>query len=437
MTGVMHRKFGPIVKMNGVFARADMVILFEPEHVDQVYRSLEANPLRPGFETMEYYREVIKKDTFEGIYGLTTAQGPQWRDFRTKVNPAMLKPKLVKVYTDPLNEIAEDFVKRLNQLKEDKPYLEDNFLFEITKWSLESVALVALGSRLGCLTDNLSSDHPATKLMQCAKDILQLSFKLELLPSPWKYIATPAFKKLMRTYDIQWDVSKHYIDLAKKRITERQHDIPEEDKSILEKLFAIDEKVAIVMANEMLFAGIDTAAFTAVSVIYHLASNPDKQQKLREEVRSGSDQKRYLRACVKEALRIWHVVPSNLRRTDRDHVVGGYHIPPGIDVIAPNQYLSSLEKYYPRAKEFIPERWLADKADPLYYGNAHPMVTLPFGFGIRSCIGRRIAELEIEILVKRLVDEFKITWEGPPIKMVNKLTNTFEKPFFFRFAAAK
>lgn len=36
MIGTMYEKFGPIVKMDGVFARADMVILFEPEHIDQV-----------------------------------------------------------------------------------------------------------------------------------------------------------------------------------------------------------------------------------------------------------------------------------------------------------------------------------------------------------------------------------------------------------------
>lgn len=45
---------------------------------------------------------------------------------------------------------------------------------------------------------------------------------------------------------------------AKKRINNRGHDIPEEDKTIVEKLLTVDESVAIMMANEILLAGIDT-----------------------------------------------------------------------------------------------------------------------------------------------------------------------------------
>ncbi|XP_021188293.3 cytochrome P450 CYP12A2 [Helicoverpa armigera] len=437
LIGTLHEKFGPIVKMKGVFARADFVILFEPEHIDQVYRVQEANPLRPGFQTLEYFREVTKKGTLDGKYGLTTAQGEKWRDFRTKVNPALLKLKLVKVYAPPLDEIAQDMVQRIKSLKDDQTYIQNHFDLEMNKWSLESVAFVALGSRIGCLDDTQPEDHPGRQLMQCSKDIIENAFELEFLPSVWKYISTPAFKKIMKTYETQWDISTAYIEKARKQINARGHDVPEEEKSIVERLLAIDEQVAILMANEMLMAGIDTVSFTATSVIYNLAINPDKQEKLREEIRSSDPHKRYLRACLKEALRLWHVVPANLRRTDREHIVAGYLIPKGVDVIAPNEFLSRMEKYYPRANEFIPERWLADKSDPLYYGNAPQMVTLPFGFGIRSCIGRRIAELEIETLMKRIFDEFKVTWEGPPIKVVNKVTNAFAKPFHFRFESAK
>lgn len=86
-----------------------------------------------------------------------------------------------------------------------KELLQKEFELEITKWSLESVALVGLGARLGCLRDDLTEDHPARKLMKAARDMIDLSFKLEFMPSPWKYISTPNFKKLMKVFDTQWE----------------------------------------------------------------------------------------------------------------------------------------------------------------------------------------------------------------------------------------
>lgn len=60
------------------------------------------------------------------------------------------------------------------------------------------------------------------------------------------------------------------------------------------------------------------------------------------------------------------------------------------------------EKFVERADEFIPERFLKE-AQP-GCPNAkdfHPYINLPFGFGARACIGRRFAEMEIEVLTMR------------------------------------
>jgi cytochrome P450 len=62
--------------------------------------------------------------------------------------------------------------------------------------------------------------------------------------------------------------------------------------------------------------------------------------------------------------------------------------------------LSNMEKYYPEADKFIPERWL--KSDPQGSKRTHPFVTMPFGFGPRMCVGRRFAELEMETLVTKV-----------------------------------
>lgn len=58
-----------------------------------------------------------------------------------------------------------------------------------------------------------------------------------------------------------------------------------------------------------------------------------------------------------------------------------------MNVVFAHRDMSLMDKHFPRAQEYIPERWIAPKDDPLYYGNAHPFVYAPFGFGVRSCIG--------------------------------------------------
>ena len=64
-------------------------------------------------------------------------------------------------------------------------------------------------------------------------------------------------------------------------------------------------------------------------------------------------------------------------------------------MITAHQLLAQLEEFFPNAKEYIPERWI--KGHPLESQHS-PYALLPFGFGKRMCVGRRLAELEMEQL---------------------------------------
>lgn len=64
------------------------------------------------------------------------------------------------------------------------------------------------------------------------------------------------------------------------------------------------------------------------------------------------------------------------------------------------------EDFVERAKSFIPERFLKDaEVGCPNAKDIHPFLLLPFGFGQRSCIGKRFAEMEIEVLIIRYNDE--------------------------------
>lgn len=69
--------------------------------------------------------------------------------------------------------------------------------------------------------------------------------------------------------------------------------------------------------------------------------------------------------------------------------------PPQTQLALCHYATSYEEENFPRAREFRPERWLREGG----LGRVDNFGSIPFGYGVRSCIGRRIAELEIHLLM--------------------------------------
>lgn len=69
------------------------------------------------------------------------------------------------------------------------------------------------------------------------------------------------------------------------------------------------------------------SANTVTTLLYHLATHPEKQSKLRKELRSKDEKQSYLKACIKESLRLNPVVIGNLRLTTKEYNILGYNIP--------------------------------------------------------------------------------------------------------------
>ena len=62
--------------------------------------------------------------------------------------------------------------------------------------------------------------------------------------------------------------------------------------------------------------------------------------------------------------------------------------------------------------QFIPERWLRGRPEQ---HQAHSFAYVPFGHGPRMCIGRRFAELELYLLVIKILQRFKMEYHHDPV----------------------
>ncbi|GAB0094308.1 Cytochrome P450 [Sergentomyia squamirostris] len=424
---VLRKEHGIIYKIPGLFGRRDLVLLNDPKDFEVVFRTEGNFPMRRGFDTIEYFRKVHRKDKYKVTAGLLNEHGEAWWDLRHKVNPVMMKPQITKGYTAAVDEVSTDFVKKLHNLRDSNQETPGNLFYQMNIWALESIAYITMNMRLGLLVDK--PDASVEKIMENLKSLFDYINQLDFQPSIWKLVKTPVFRKQMQVMDELHDTISKFIDQGVKNLKDRNPNSQTSDRemAVLEKLYDIDKDVALIMVLDSLQAGVDTTSVTAFTTLYHLAANPDKQKILRAELKKTFPDKNtpltkenmanmpYLRACVKESMRLIPVIPGNLRTTGQNIVIKGYQIPKLTDIVMYNYGLHLDDSYFPDHKAFIPERWLRSATEKPELTNS--FTYLPFGFGSRACIGKRFAELEVESLIVRMILNYELEWNHPPPKM--------------------
>jgi cytochrome P450 len=144
----------------------------------------------------------------------------------------------------------------------------------------------------------------------------------------------------------------------------------------------------------MLAAGHETTATGLSFALDLLLHNPAVLTRLREEIVAGESDD-YLDATAKEALRVRPVIDAAERTLTEPRTVAGWELPAGVKVYPGIALVHLREDIYPRASEFRPERFIEDGAESYSW--------LPFGGGIRRCIGAALAQAEMAEVLRVLV----------------------------------
>jgi cytochrome P450 len=144
----------------------------------------------------------------------------------------------------------------------------------------------------------------------------------------------------------------------------------------------------------LLLAGHETTATGLAWALDLLAHHPAVVARARAQ---GEP---YLRAVVSESLRLRPVVPLAGRRLTSDLVVDGVALPAGTDVTPAIWLAHTRPQDYPEPYAFRPERFL--ERPPATY------TWLPFGGGVRRCIGAAFAELEMRTVLAEVLARFEL-----------------------------
>jgi len=143
----------------------------------------------------------------------------------------------------------------------------------------------------------------------------------------------------------------------------------------------------------LLVAGHETTATSLAWAIERLVRHPDKLQRLRDEVAAGEGD--YLDAVCKETLRLRPVLPIVARVLKKDVEIGGYNLPAGATAAPCIHLIHRRPDIYPEPRAFRPERFIEKPAGTYTW--------IPFGGGVRRCLGATFALFEMRQVLSSIV----------------------------------
>lgn len=196
----MYKTYGDIAAIENMLGK-NWLFLHNPKNVEHMFRNEGVWPKRAELDSIIYYRKDFRKDWFKKTTGLLVENGEKWQEFRSVVNPILMQPRVAAQYVSSMDEVATDFIEVVKKFANKNPTGEmpADFETELNKWALESICLIALEKRLGCLEETPNPE--AQKIIKSVLTAFDLLFKLDFQISFWKWFNTPDWKLFVQSVD--------------------------------------------------------------------------------------------------------------------------------------------------------------------------------------------------------------------------------------------
>src|SRR5579883_38048 len=389
-----RERYGDIFTLQFGFDFSPHVFVSNPQAIQQIFTN-ESKQFSPFSES--FYNFV--KPFVEG-HSILMASGKRHRRKRQLLMPPFHGER-VRAYGAQICNITEQVMSHLPQ---NKPFCVRHAMLDI---SLKVIFQVVFGLCEGERSERLKQllcewlDAVASPI---ATSQMLLPFLQKDLGawSPWGY----------------WlRLKKQFSELLYTEIAERRQQSDFSGTDILTLLLQVRDEAGEAMTDEelhdelltLLAAGHETTAISMTWALLWVHHLPSVGNKLLEELNTlgGSCDPMaifrlpYLTAVCSEVARIYPVFSLNFPPQVRESVeLMGYHLEPGTKVVAHIYLTHHREDLYPEPKQFKPERFLEREFSPYEY--------LPFGGGIRRCLGAALAQLQIKLVLATILSRYQL-----------------------------
>jgi retinoid hydroxylase len=237
-----------------------------------------------------------------------------------------------------------------------------------------------------------------------------------------------------------WRSRKKLLTEIELLIRDRQRlDSPAQNRDALDLLLAArdDEGHSLPLEElqeqilTLLFAGHETLTSSLASLCLLLAQHPQALERARQEqlelraqplTFEALKQMPYLDQILQEVLRVIPPVGGGFRTVLQDCEYGGFQLQTGWQLLYQINATHLDPQVYPDPQQFDPDRFDEARAE----NKQKPFAYLPFGGGLRECIGKEFARLEIKLFAARLLREYQ--WELLPDQNLELVVIPTPKP---------
>lgn len=371
---------------------------------------------RPGaFQRLEPLRQLLNEI---GVNGVFSAEGEQWVRQRKFTSQALNTSHLQNFFPTLLT-MTERLKARWDRAASAGHTVEVRR--DLMRYTIDVTTNLAFGYDVNSLEDK------GDKTQRQVEQVLPMISHRMNAPFPyWHFIKLPADRALDRALHALRETVGQFIANCRRHLA-KNPDLAAHPTNFLEALLAAQEGTDGGFTDDeifgnimtMLVAGEDTTAYTLAWMIHFMAEHPDVQERMQREVDEVLDAQPmlqnfrdhgkfpYLEAVAYETLRLKSVVPVLLLETNHEVELDDVKIPAHTPLFLLLRKPGLEEQAFVAARQFQPERWLAE--DQAAQPGHNTKAFMPFGVGPRFCPGRNLALLEIKAVMSMLCRNFTIT----------------------------